>query len=209
MINAISLYDLIFNNHKGTNEKSTRTSIYEIKWYKGNPLIFCFLAKSTENYSSPKGHIVVIKFFENKQQMLVKDCKVVCTCPAYIYWGSKYNATQGEYFYKSYTNIPPDIRDPNRERLICKHIVAVRPYLKNLTKTTVHKKYKETFDKIPSVSTKMYKIKSSAEAQSIAFDSPEVIEALQDFIPFENALDIVGNDKVFESAINQMVEKGI
>lgn len=211
MVKAVSLYDLILDNHKGTNEKSTRTELLEIKWNKKNPLLFCFLAKSTESYSSPHGHIVVVKFSKEKQQMLVKDCKVVCTCPAFLYWGSKYNATQGEYNYRSKTNIPPDVRDPNRERKVCKHIVAVRPYLKNLTGKMVHKKYKDTFEGIPSVRTKLYKVKASEAPalQQIEFDDMQVIEALQAHTEFATALDIVGNDTVFENSIEALLQDGI
>lgn len=210
-IEAVNLYELILDNHSGTNEKSLNTELFKIKWHKNNPLLFSFLAKGYESYSSPKGHIVVIKFSKDKQQMLMKDCKVVCTCPAFLYWGSKYNATVGEYNYRTSTNIPPDIRDPNRERKVCKHIAATRQYLRNLTGKTVHKKYKRQFDEIPSVKTQLYtRVKASADTlKEIAFDDMEVIEALSDFTGFNDGLSIIGNDAIFEATIENLLEQGI
>lgn len=199
MLKSANLYDLILDNHKDTNLRSLNTELLEIKWYKRNPLLFAFLAKSYESYSNPQGHLVVIKFSKDGQQMLMKDCKVVCTCPAYLYWGSKYNATVGEYAYKSTTSIAPDKRDPNRERKICKHIAAVRQYFKNQTGKTIHKKFKKQFEEIPSVRTK---IKSSAE-KTIPFNDIEVLTALNEVIEI-NPIEIQ-DDKVFEDYVNQVL----
>lgn len=53
------------------------------------------------------------------------DCHVQCTCPANLYWGYRYTATQLKYAY----GIPrenrfPKIRNPELKGTICKHIDA-------------------------------------------------------------------------------------
>jgi len=60
------------------------------------------------------------------------DAKVSCTCPAFLYWGPDYWASIGRYLDihdPSYTtprskHLPPDEKDPNKQRLLCKHIAA-------------------------------------------------------------------------------------
>ena len=54
------------------------------------------------------------------------DCHVQCTCPANLYFGYRYEATQLKYAY----GIPrenrfPKIRNPNLKGTVCKHIDAV------------------------------------------------------------------------------------
>lgn len=54
------------------------------------------------------------------------DVHVQCTCPANLFWGYRFEATQLKYAY----GIPrenrfPKIRNPNLEGTICKHIDAV------------------------------------------------------------------------------------
>lgn len=138
---AISLYELIKDNHSGTNLKSLNTEVKEVRYKKTNPNLFTFLVRSFENYSSPTGHLVNIKLLSNKRGTILKqDVRVSCTCPAFTYWGSKYNATIGEYNYRTSTKIAPDKRDPNRLRKVCKHIASLRLYLKNRTKHSLNKK---------------------------------------------------------------------
>lgn len=199
---AVSLLDLIKDNHDLTNTRSANTKLLEVKWKKDNPLLFSFLAKSSETYSDPLGHIVVIQFFKDAKNtpMLTKDCRVACTCPAYLYWGSKYNATQGDYFYKSQTSIAPDIRDPKRERKVCKHIVAVRSAMRNLNDKSVNKKYKDTFDYNPKVDTIVRKrVKSSANLPTIDYNSIEVIASLQRALPNIDPISTITDDTEFES----------
>jgi len=59
--------------------------------------------------------------------LLETDVEVSCNCPAWLYWGSAYNAEQEQYRERrSPTGVePPDIRDPMRERLVCKHAYLV------------------------------------------------------------------------------------
>jgi len=74
------------------------------------------------------------KLFGQKQKIKIRDmdCKVSCNCPAFLYWGSDYNASEGGYLDKSIyypmskaRGRAPMKRDPFGKNLICKHIAAV------------------------------------------------------------------------------------
>lgn len=201
MLKAISLYELVNTNHDLTNIRSTNTKLLEIKWYKNDPLLFAFLAQGNESYSSPTGHIVAVKFFKNDphRQMLLKDCRVACTCPAFLYWGSKYNATVGKYNYKTSTDIEPNIRDPKRERKVCKHIACIRQYFRGFTERGIHKKYKDTIDRVPNVNRLTSAIKADVEG-SIPFNDVAVLTALADAVPNLDPIEIQ-DSTIFESQL--------
>lgn len=103
---------------------------------------FTFLVKSSMHYSSPKGHLTSVfypKITPNnirgrkfKGRPLTADVLVWCTCPAFLYWGSRYWSTQEKYKIKDKPreNRKPDIRDPNRSNLLCKHCLRVGQTLK-------------------------------------------------------------------------------
>ena len=149
MITALSLRQLIDDNAKRTNYLSLRSKVTHIKTLRKD--LFAFLVKSDLSYSSPYGHISVISFDRRKlpYQLLRKDIKVGCTCPAFLWWGNSYNATKGKYARKLFkTNIPPNIRDPHRIHKICKHLVALRPILANKTMNTFHKYLTASIDPI-------------------------------------------------------------
>lgn len=143
-ISAISLLQLIEKNSDNFNKNSTRTNIVKVSYKKTKKNLFVFLAKSSMNYSNPKGHIVSLYFMQTEGQILQSDVKVNCTCPAYTYWGPKYNATEGKYNYTTRTKKQPNIRDPKRKNKICKHIVAARQALKGLTFNKSYKKFRAT-----------------------------------------------------------------
>ena len=83
---------------------------------------FSFLVKSNESYSNPQGHIVslhypglTLKKFMNNRKITPMNQQVwlYCTCPAFLYWGSKYWSTEYSYNFPQHTEYrPPDIRDP-------------------------------------------------------------------------------------------------
>ena len=61
------------------------------------------------------------------------EVKVYCTCPAWIYTGSKYIATKLGYAYGSQENRFPRIRNPKLMGTVCKHafiILKALPYQK-------------------------------------------------------------------------------
>jgi len=53
------------------------------------------------------------------------EVKLFCEDPSFLYWGSKYNLTQIKSCYGPGENRPPDIRDPLRNFLVCKHLWLV------------------------------------------------------------------------------------
>jgi hypothetical protein len=67
------------------------------------------------------------------------DVKVYCSCPDFFWGGQKYNVgPHGQYkgalspgnvgpyrLDKEIVNKAPDIRDPNREHVLCKHLLSV------------------------------------------------------------------------------------
>ena len=56
---------------------------------------------------------------------------VYCTCEAFLYWGSAYWSTQDGYNIKVHVeNRPPYVRDPNKLRYICKHVIRASRYMR-------------------------------------------------------------------------------
>jgi len=53
------------------------------------------------------------------------EVKLFCEDPSFLFWGSKYNLTQIKSCYGPGENRPPDIRDPSRSFLVCKHLWLV------------------------------------------------------------------------------------
>lgn len=56
--------------------------------------------------------------------MVFGDLEVKCDCPAFLYWGYKYIAWELDYGIEQ-ENRPPDIRNPNRDGTVCKHLYNV------------------------------------------------------------------------------------
>lgn len=82
-----------------------------------------FRVKCNESYS--KGpHVVRIKALPGEEhQLRDREVAVTCSCPFWVYWGPDYNAAQGGFSEAIRSNgAPPDIRDPSRQNLICKHV---------------------------------------------------------------------------------------
>ena len=54
------------------------------------------------------------------------DVKVSCDCPAFLYWGSDYDASVLGYLYgqSRAKGRAPDERDPDTNNLVCKHAYA-------------------------------------------------------------------------------------
>ena len=68
------------------------------------------------------------------------DVNVYCSCPDFLWGGQKYNlgpngtydeslapGNVGDFFAgdKAIVDIPPDVKDPGREHVLCKHLLAV------------------------------------------------------------------------------------
>lgn len=187
----MTVLDLIGENYKPTNSLSLTTKMLEISFKKKNPNLFSFWVLGTQHYSSPTGHIVSILFDDKdgKVSTLLKmDVRVHCTCPAYTYWGCKFNATQRDYNYKWSTDIAPDKRDPKRERLICKHIASIRKNLRNMTLKRAHKKFK---------------VESAEGTPTIRWDSHEVLMKMKSLYPEE----CITCDEDFERLLMRVFEE--
>lgn len=62
------------------------------------------------------------------------EVKLFCEDPSFLFWGSKYNLTQIKSCYGPGENRPPDIRDPSRNFLVCKHLwLVLERFEKNIT----------------------------------------------------------------------------
>jgi len=127
----MTLLDLFLKNGISPNSKSNNCRTYQIRYAPKDDKRYLFLVKCKEDYSDPKGHIISINFLDKGKKVnrrnitpLQSNVKVYCHCPAFIYWGSAYNATKGKYKlqYKPREFREPNIRDPKRENLICKHL---------------------------------------------------------------------------------------
>ena len=139
---AITFRELAEQTSVRPKEKSKNSSVKGIITRKRFRR-FKFLVKSTESYSDPKGHIVSFMFpDEYLKEMYVRPrgknprntkIKMWCTCPAWQYWGAAFNSTEQKYNLEKKEDRPPDIRDPDREYLMCKHTLAV---LRNIQKAT-------------------------------------------------------------------------
>jgi len=139
---AVTLLELYRENDIKPNKRSNNCRVYRIKYKVQDSKRYIFLVKCKESWSSPDGHIVSI-YFEDKGNKvnrrniipLNSNIRTRCHCPAFVYWGSAYNATINKYILDKKENRPPDIRDPFRVNKVCKHIVAV-------TKSLSHKNFK-------------------------------------------------------------------
>ena len=60
------------------------------------------------------------------------DLKVTCSCPAWQWLGPEFHAKKEEYLDGKPvgTASTPDIRDPQRNHLVCKHVAAVLGHIK-------------------------------------------------------------------------------
>jgi hypothetical protein len=100
--------------------------------------------------SSGKGnYITFFQFIPEKGKERVRDLKVrvSCSCPSWLWWGGIYNAFTGsqggEPFLYGPVHFPPvnpttrpmlvapNVRDPGREFIACKHMLSCIPYLEN------------------------------------------------------------------------------
>ena len=62
------------------------------------------------------------------------EVKLFCEDPSFLYFGAKYNLTQIKSCYGPGENRPPDIRDPSRNFLVCKHLwLVLERFEKNIT----------------------------------------------------------------------------
>ena len=75
---------------------------------------------------NPETYIAVIMVIDNK-----KHVKVSCSCPSFNYGGFEYSlAKKGAADIQYGDGSAPDIKNPKRIPGMCKHLVALRSYVK-------------------------------------------------------------------------------
>lgn len=150
----MTLYDLVkLTSYIPTHDRERRCKVLNIRPRK-NHQRFSFLVLGGEKWSSKKGHISTILYprlnkdylnQSNKITPMNTEVLVYCTCPAFLYWGSKYWSSQDGYNIKIYVeDRPPYIRDPHKERYICKHIMRASRYLKKKSFRSLNKDFDKT-----------------------------------------------------------------
>lgn len=90
-----------------------------------------FKVSCRESYSAPY-HTVRFRVVSGRGQQPNKltsrsNVEVSCSCPAWLYWGSQYRATQKKYNDGRPENRAPNIRDPQGLNYLCKHVIAAIP----------------------------------------------------------------------------------
>ena len=115
------------------SKNRVRTQSISAKLYKvdGNKVLYT-VTSSTKN----KQYIVTIQLLSlsgNKlrslKSALAGDIRISCTCPGFLYQGYKYIAYKKQVGIDP-ENRSPDIRNPNKEGLACKHILAALNQMK-------------------------------------------------------------------------------
>jgi len=151
---AYTLRQLISQTSMRDIQKAQKSRIQGIKTNPNNALTrLAFIVKSKETYSNPKGHIVSLLYptvnFRNPLSFFRKDpmsieVRARCSCPAWIFWGSAFNSTEGNYLIQPFSeHRAPDIRDPKRVHLVCKHVVRVGKALQGKSFSQLKKIFKE------------------------------------------------------------------
>lgn len=118
-----------------THERAYRCKTLRIK-YEPKTNRYVFLSRGSEPWSDSKGHLVSVLFdydvdttkkHEFNKRPYQVGMRVFCSCPAFLYWGSKYISTDEDYHLPEHDeDRPPDIRDPGRINWLCKHVVSLR-----------------------------------------------------------------------------------
>jgi len=157
LISALSLRDMVQGNSTKFNYNAKKSRVFGIRPRK-NLRRFVFFVKSKESYSDPKGHIVSILYPKSTLDELTSQtrkmtttntpCHVHCTCPAFQYWGCAYNVTKEKSIMRGKAETrSPDIRDPNGENMICKHLVRVSKNINRMSFKRLHAKFKDSHQK--------------------------------------------------------------
>ena len=143
-MNFLQLFNLTGARVK---KKADKSKIIGIKTRR-NFRRFSFIVKSSEHYSDPGGHITSIMYpkLDFRKLMgkspLTEKILVKCTDPSFLYWGTEFYASQFGYNIDGVTeNRAPEIRDPNGERFLCKHLVRVYLYLRTIDFRTLLRRF--------------------------------------------------------------------
>jgi hypothetical protein len=130
---AMSLGELVMHTNK-KSVKYQKGCVATLK--KSMPKLgrWVFTVKCNENWS--KGpYDVRFKLIEGKGKktigVLGREILMSCPCKAWKFNGADFNANSKDYLERQYSNgQAPEIRDPKRKYLICKHVATCVPILK-------------------------------------------------------------------------------
>ncbi len=87
-----------------------------------------------QSQGSPDSHLVNLKLVSKGVAPTApaeQDFETNCDCGHWQFWGPDYSAAQQGYLRgrKRSNGAAPDIRDPRRRKLVCKHVVAAFQHL--------------------------------------------------------------------------------
>lgn len=167
---AISLKNLHETTGSKPKKKAENSKIIGVKSRK-NFRRFNFLVKSSEVYSDPKGHIASVIYPKIKIKDFVRDTGrqekapyseyvlVHCSCPAFVYWGSHFFSDAYGYHIREFgiENRFPEIRDPNGENLVCKHLIKVAKYMEHVSFRFLNRRFRKEYERILKERTKKKK----------------------------------------------------
>jgi hypothetical protein len=198
-------FETIYNlTGKKPRDKAENGNILGIKSRKRQDR-FSFVVRCLESYSNPKGHIASVMFpgieelnqdqqkavdvwedalgigynwhIPKKQEVLLK-----CSCPAFLFYGSEYYASQFGYHIDGQTeDRPPVIRDPEGNRYLCKHLIRVYKYIEKISFERLLKRFKSAsmelkmasldLDIAPAVQDYLTRIKVSEAEVKVVMNS--------------------------------------
>lgn len=180
----MTLEDLVgLTTYQLNHERAQNCKVLKIRPRK-NFQRFSFVIRGFESWSKPKGHVVTVLYPELKKKDLKSgsgvtpmntDVLVHCSCEAWQYWGSAYWSTQDDYNIKVYKeNRPPYIRDPNKLRYACKHIIRASRYMRKKGFSYLHKRFQRasnldspTKDDIINIISEYMRRKHNASTEDI------------------------------------------
>ena len=112
-------------------------------------------------FTTGHGYTTVFQFIPHASitDLSKLHVRVNCSCNSFLYWGAQFNACLGEYLYGT-IRIPfasPDVRDPDKKFLICKHILVAIPTVLKYHFGEVPPEVKKRLKEPPDIKVKFLK----------------------------------------------------
>lgn len=125
--------DIVNKSDNRSKSRANRQNI-NAKLYKVNGNTIEYTVTSSEGDKQYLVRIQLLNLTSNKLKSLKSalsgDIKLSCTCPAFLFQGYKYITWKAKSGIEP-ENRAPDIRNPNREGMTCKHILVALNQLKS------------------------------------------------------------------------------
>lgn len=124
----VSLGDVVKSN--SPFKKNSHNCSVALRNFNATKGTWSWGVRCGELYSDSGGHTVNVKLLDNPAESEDKKdirVKINCDCPAFLWWGSQYHLYNEGALLGSPRGLlkSPDVRDPNKQNLVCKHIYAV------------------------------------------------------------------------------------